>query len=195
MAAELTFDAASHVYSMDGKVVPSVNQVLREMGFQEGYDKVPEYYRDRGTYVHDATCMADQGTLNFEAVPPTMRPFIRAWESWKESRDEYLPLDIEFRVCNEEFDYAGTIDRVALVNGELEVIDIKTSSSASYWHHLQIAGYEACLTEVNQGRVVYIGKDGNWKDRMMLRQAPGRWQSIIQAYNTRENRAGARSWK
>ena len=194
----LTFDEPTHVYRWDGEVVPSVNQILSDMGFQQGYENIPAYYGRRGTLVHEASVMLDQGTLDMDSLDPRLAPFLLAYQRFCTERD-YQPYAWEERFYQSSYEYAGTVDRYAFVDGDPTVIDLKTSSRSHYWHHMQVGAYSMDPAWFEDGEIpynaalLYLGKDGTYRYQVMKIGARDRWAAVITAYNLKHNRAGARS--
>lgn len=109
----LTFDEARHTYHLAGRRLPNVTSVtdslLRE------YLSVPadvmERARDRGTAVHLATQLHDEGDLDEDGLPPEIAPYLDAWKRLREETG-FEPTAIEERVYSATYSYAGTLDRV-----------------------------------------------------------------------------------
>lgn len=83
------------------------------------------------------------------------------WE--KENNVEWL--ESERKIYSKKYDYAGTLDAEAKVNGELAIIDFKTSNGIYDDYFLQVAAYiQARKEETGQdykgAYIVRIGKDG-----------------------------------
>lgn len=71
---------------------------------------------------------------------------IESFLAWEEAHSvDYVGS--ERRVCSREHLYAGTLDILARVNGELAIVDIKTSKSVYPEYHLQTAAYQAAYEE------------------------------------------------
>lgn len=70
-----------------------------------------------------------------------------AWEEWRASV-ELEPLWIEQKVFSRAHLYAGTLDLIARVNGELTVVDFKTSKAVYPEAFLQIAAYAKAIGEM-----------------------------------------------
>jgi hypothetical protein len=74
-----------------------------------------------------------------------------AWDDWRKSVD-FQPLLMEQTVWSEKYEYAGTLDLVALVGGKRTLVDYKTSKAlypetnflqvAAYWKALEEMGHE-----------------------------------------------------
>lgn len=113
----------------------------------------------RGTKVHNAIQMyvagqeipmdlalpnPDTGVL--EELTVDEYDAIRSFHDWVL---EYKPKFIasEQVVLNEEIGYAGTLDLVVEIEGQLFVVDIKTSKAVYLEHELQISSYKHALKD------------------------------------------------
>lgn len=141
--AVLTFDPVQHTYCIDGRPVPSVTQVLKDVGLIDT-SWFTEEARLRGTYVHLATQYLDEGDLADESVNPLYRGYVQAYQRFL---DTALPAwdRIEHRVCDPVLGYAGTFDRVGVLQGRRWLVDIKTGEFSTAG--LQTAAYRRCLPE------------------------------------------------
>lgn len=133
--SELFFDPQTHSYTYQGKRIPSVSQVLLDMGFidtqwftQEG--------RERGTLVHRAIAIHSQGAHCMKN--PLLDMYIEAFKNFQ--RDcEWEPEIIETPMAC--IHYAGTPDQIGKFQGKPAVLDLKTGS-ISPATGLQLAAYE-----------------------------------------------------
>jgi len=122
----LEFNKERHEYKLDGVILPSVTQVIKSAGLVDDtfFD---EYSCRRGTAVHLATALYDEGTLDESTVADEIKGYLAGWVKFlKESKFEIR--DIEFRQSSKTYQYAGTIDRVGLLNGLASILDIKTGA-------------------------------------------------------------------
>jgi len=82
--------------------------------------------------------------------------YLRWCGFWKDlteqSTVEYKPEDIELICHSKKHKYAGTIDLVARVNGELCIYDWKTGNSVHNEHFLQISAYMNAIEEMFEER-------------------------------------------
>lgn len=147
-------------YEIDGQILPSVTDILRSAGIiplDVGNDEAMA----RGTFVHEATAIMDKG-LELEEVPEEYEPFIRAYMKFMSSSGAE-PVLIEQPVYNALYRYAGTLDRLYLINGERWVADIKTGSVPD-WAPIQLAAYASCLEPPTWKRVaINLREDGSYK--------------------------------
>ena len=114
-----------HLYLYQGIIVPSVTTILGKTIFQGKYDGIPSYILKNkaqfGTNVHRAIETGDSSDLNqVEMIS------YQQWEKLKE-RHEIAPHEQETLIHYDDL-YCGTLDMIAIVNGELVINDIKTTA-------------------------------------------------------------------
>jgi len=112
-----------------------------------------------GTIVHDWAELHIQHGLGLGPEPAMPRneeavSGINAFLKWEE---DHKPVYVaaEQLVYSIEHDYVGTYDILAYVDGDLAVVDLKTSKSVRQEYHLQLAGY---MHAVNEERLM-LGQD------------------------------------
>lgn len=156
---ECTFDRASHVYTIDGIVVPSVTQVLNEERFID-FSMVPnetlEQAQARGTYVHAVLHYLLENDFDLDDIDPRFRGYVDsaleflAGARLKPLLDEQtgLAIAVEFRFWDARRMFAGTVDYVAwgydevLEDEVLGIYDWKTGEPTDVAAALQTAAYE-----------------------------------------------------
>lgn len=137
----LTFDAEKHEYRMEGKVVPSVTQLLAPL---YSWDNInPEVLRAKaelGTAVHYACELDNKGVLDESTVHEKVEPYLAAWRLFKrEMRPEILMN--EQRLGHPVRGYAGTLDLKLRMTGSLWLIDLKSSVALYPQVGVQLAAY------------------------------------------------------
>ena len=147
--SRLKFDEAKHEYWRDGRQLLSVTQVLQATGMVDTR-WFNERAATRGTFVHEATALLDQGTLDMESLDPVIAPYVRGYERFL---NDCQPVwsRIEWLCCDDVSDLAGTVDRIGtiVVKGvpQTVIVDLKTGrGGAAPWHPLQLAGYKHLVT-------------------------------------------------
>lgn len=153
----LEFDPSAHIYTVAGIEVVSVTKVLSRLGLSPTYPDTPEAEarRSYGTSVHMWTQYVDQMDESGKATEqmfPCEEIFGcgRAWHQFKTDYKVQI-LHTELPVYCHSREYAGTIDRVALIDGKLTIIDIKTGNPGRV-AGLQLAGYANAYYE-DQGEM------------------------------------------
>lgn len=129
------------------------NEYLKKLGFNA--DDELRKAGEQGTKIHDAIdrylhgeellWVSETGNANYTV------------EEWKminrfvEFENTYKPetLAQELSLLDEDLGYGGTIDRVCLINGEVWLIDYKSSNYIHKGHELQLASYIALWNRFN----------------------------------------------
>jgi len=155
MRYNIVFNEEDHSYLVDGRPVPSVTQVLREMGlYGDRFDYLDESYRLFGTAVHKACALYldglrrgidpdGWGRLDQEATDPRVLEYVDQFRQAVHALN-FQPQLIETPVCYAGV-VAGTLDAWGdSIYGEI-LIDIKASMAKMPAYSLQTAAYELCL--------------------------------------------------
>lgn len=89
--------------------------------------------------IHGGSAVAD--------YPYEVKTPMENFHKWVESREvEWIAS--EKKVYSKFWNYAGTIDALARINGELYVIDFKTSAKIYKEYYLQVYGYAQAIHEM-----------------------------------------------
>lgn len=168
----ITFDSNTHTYTLNGEVVPSVTQMLDVLTYTD-YGKIDksvlEYASRRGTDVHEATMEYD--LTDSTEVDAEIEPYVRAYAQFVA---DYKPnyFGIEEVVANEQYHYAGTVDRFGIMDGVQFVLDIKTVASPNRMTYIKTA-LQTYLYEIAIGGdfgfvgsklyVLFLRKDGTYR--------------------------------
>lgn len=141
-AADLTFDEEHHTYWLGPIRVPNVTEIISPL---VDLSKAPafmvEYKKMLGTAVHKACELYDMGVLDETQLDERIIPYL---EGWKQFHFDYKPefIAIEERVLSLDPLYAGTLDRVAVIDDTLTTIDIKTSARLYPSVAIQLTAYQ-----------------------------------------------------
>ena len=163
--AQLLFFDEGHKYTIDGEELPSVSELTRFIS-REIYGDVGQFNldraADRGTAVHKATELLDKyGTAE---IDEDIAPYLQAYIAFrKEHMCEWQK--IEYATHHPNNLYAGTLDRVGTVDGNLVVLDIKTSSTIQKpLYTAQLNLYRKMLPDpIEQLVILHLKKDGTYK--------------------------------
>lgn len=144
----LQFDPATHRYTHAGRELVSVTTVLKLAGLVHT-DWYTDTGRMRGTLVHQALEFDDLGELDGATLDALLVPYVQAWRRFRaESGFLVVEVDgvpgVEVRLAHASRGFAGTLDRVGVLNGRLTIVDIK-SGAPQPWIALQLAGYAELL--------------------------------------------------
>jgi hypothetical protein len=169
---KIEFDEASHIYRVDGKVYPSVTQILSSAGLPD-LSMVPadilEWKSDLGTKVHRAMEFEDDGDLDEENLAPEIRPYLDAYRKFKQESG-FEPLAAEELIWHPVYKYPGRPDRIGPLNGKTVLIDYKTGmidlkcvgpQTAAYtesWNHTHDK-----KDHISKRFALKLNKDGTYK--------------------------------
>jgi hypothetical protein len=164
---DLDFIEDLHIYRLGEESLPSPTLVLQHAGFYStGF--FTEEGRKRGSYVHKACEMYDNGELNLASSELKHIGYINAWIKFRQEYG-FEPLSVEERMFHPTYRYGFTTDRVGMMRGHedsLSLLDIKTGAPdpATIF---QMASYKEGLRandiECEHTFVVYLQADGKYK--------------------------------
>lgn len=165
----LTFNDARHVYTLDKRIVPNVTSIIEpHLPFYGMPADRRQAALERGSIVHALTEAHDSGHYDAE-LDALARG--EGWFPWLESWVKFLRLrkpdifETERRVYNTAYNYAGTVDRLAYIDGEPTLIEIKTGTTIPEYAW-QTAAYQQAVNEtsnvtVTRRLVVCLQPDGS----------------------------------
>ena len=162
------FDEASHTYTVNGKVLPSVSEIVgRIMPGQ--YDSIPEYIlniaAEFGTEVHSMIEVYNEFDMYLPAEDERKNHCL---DEWIKLKDGIKIKSSEMRVHYKDI-YAGTFDALAEIDGKLVLMDYKTTSKVHTEHlTLQLNLYRLAYENLTGSRVdrligVWLPKNGKGK--------------------------------
>ncbi|MCI4625031.1 MAG: hypothetical protein L3V56_03625 [Candidatus Magnetoovum sp. WYHC-5] len=161
----LQYDDFTHTYTVDGTVVPSVTQILKEFGFYKGEQYFTTSSSGRGKYIHEACQMYDEGVLDLDSAALEHKGYIQGWVNFLQETKLHV-IDIERPIYHELYRFAGTVDRFGILYGKKVILDIKTGVPQPS-DRLQTAGYQWLyngLCELIDGRYcLYLKQNGTYK--------------------------------
>ena len=166
----MQFDPELHAYSVNGTVLPSVTQILEDVGIID-YSQIPSETQEealaRGRRVHIATQYDDEGELDDSTVAESDLPYLEAWRKFR-AESGFTPSLIEYRSYNSTHGFAGTLDRTGWYGsngrGADVLLDVK-SGSAENWVRLQLSAYCSFFPSPRSFRrvCVELRKDGSYR--------------------------------
>lgn len=180
---QIDFDEETHVYTVNGKKVPSVSEILAPLSAERYAEINPATLRQaalKGTAVHEATEIIDYGgepeiepeTMGYiNAYVDFLRDYFPTWEMIERIVPAYRFLP-EGYPDEDNVMFCGTVDRYGTIDKKKCVVDIKTYASMTTDSLIsascQTAMYRAALWEQEQEAdikryVLHLKKDGNYR--------------------------------
>jgi len=164
---ELEFSPDGHVYRLNGMVIPSVSKVMEPVSMSE-YGVIDPMVlsraADRGTAVHKA--IENYNKYGIMDIDPMLSGYTDAYISWSEKTCPDIIAN-EMKFYHKLMRYAGTADLIARINGEMWLIDFKTSYKAvDKNYRVQLEAYRQGLSthslEIDRKAVLHLAKDGSY---------------------------------
>jgi len=144
--SDVRYFDATHTYTVGDRAIAHVTGVLKAAGVINDY-WFTEIGRQRGSAVHMAAALLDQGRLDGSSVDPRIRGYL---EGYLDFKARYRPdwTHVEEIVYSPTYNYAGRVDRAGYLNGtdRLWVVDLKTGAPQR-WVRLQLVAYAQALRE------------------------------------------------
>lgn len=167
---EIKFSESDHVYTVDGKVTPSVTQALNEWvkvtinGERWHINRfsgaaIPSRKMEEGAAkgqdIHAGANLILQGGIDWDSLAEEYVGPLKQFEQWlKDFGIE--PLYSELMVYNSKMGYAGTIDLVAPIDKALGLIDFKTGDCGTVGP--QLSAYEKAYCDQEK----YVGRTARY---------------------------------
>lgn len=150
--------------------LPRVTEILK---YFTSYDKVPPKILEkacvRGTIVHGICAGLAKGAwIPDSMIDECYHGYIKSFRLWAEAQVEAFVI-VEKRFAHDELGYTGQVDFVVKgKDGELYLVDLKTSSKEQKTYPLQMGAYDLLLKRnnilVKGAMLVYINRDGEFPD-------------------------------
>lgn len=183
--AATEFDEATHTYRIDGRAVPSVTQVLRDL---LPAWRASEWHLQRGRAVHACCAMIARGR-EFRH-DPQIDGQVKAARLWF-AHTKPIVRAVECRGAATRYQFAGTADMVAEIQGKLAIVDWKATLTPAVPY--QLGAYALLYREVmgsvapRYGYGVELHEDGTYRmsERYDLRVYGQRFLALLTAFNVR----------
>lgn len=167
--AAATFQAEGHIYTLDGRIVPSVTQVLTLAGLDD-VSRIPRHHLAHaaaiGTAVHQACEFLDEADLDLDSLDPEIVGYVLGYQKFKQEQ-EFVPAEIERRGISKapdsELHFGFCLDRIGIWKDAEVLIDIKTASRKQSWWGIQTAAYAQAVHFDGLRMSVHVSKDGDYK--------------------------------
>lgn len=149
---KLEFDKASHVYTVGGRVLPSVTQVLAPL---EDFERIPysvlEAARIRGQHVHEAFALLVRDSLDWESLDLDLVPYLLGAKRFLAESGVTI-IASELALADSTIGFAGTLDLACEFKGRECIIDVKATATIPRSVGPQTAAYERLYTANFGGR-------------------------------------------
>ena len=163
---EITFDEENHVYKHKNKIVPSVTQILNRVAVSDGESEhIPiggNIFQNNDTAKRFGIAFHKYAELYLKGkeveASEEMKPWIKQFHNFLlasglETKDNDNK-NVERVLYSSRYNYAGTADWIAIDrNGQVCVVDWKTSTAESSYWDLQLAAYANLVQEQETDKI------------------------------------------
>lgn len=118
---------------------------------KEESDRIGNEAAEKGTRVHRRLEQMLSKKV-FKTVPKDLKPYIEAFNNWYEQCQPEL-IESEKYLYSDKYGYAGTADLICWIDGELWLIDFKTSKAIYDEYGLQVRAYGYAFQEMTGVKV------------------------------------------
>ena len=160
--SDIQLNEATHIYTLDKVVIPSVSQVLKIAGLKDISKFCAPEDLIRGTYVHKAISLYETGNLDESTVDPLIKPYFDAYLKFRKETD-YKPMASEQKVYSTRYRYAGRLDSERMFKEKFMIVDYTTGSEFHPADAIQVEAYKEARNETIQDRKLKA------KDRLIVR--------------------------
>ena len=168
--SRLTFTEDDHCYTLDKgteneTVLASATQMISGLRLTDTSFFRPHHLQ-AGTDRHVATELWDRGILDEGSLDENTGPALEAWKKFLD-HSGFEVEEIEIRCFSEKHLYAGTIDRIGVLDGKRTILDIKGSAEMPTYA-LQLFLYKIAWQEITGDKIedlvsVHLLKSGKYK--------------------------------
>jgi hypothetical protein len=132
-----------HEYHLKGERLWSPSGVFVEVRYVD-LSRYKEEDRYRGSWVHRATHLYDEGDLDWKAIPPEYLGFVEGYCEFKELY-KFKPRLIETPIYHPKLLYGVTPDREGLIlQGDPSIVELKTGTML-WWTAYQTAAQDLAI--------------------------------------------------
>ena len=184
----LIFDEKEHIYTEDGKRLPSVTDIVNDECGNPGY--ATEWHLNRGTQVHRCMALYLAERLDLESVDPRIRA--RVDQGIKAVKDLQIhPRAIEHRMSHKTLGFAGTPDLLAEMQGKPRDCGVDWKSSHARETEIQVGGYTALYEDQGYNLRAYfeiVLEDDTYRVyEYQPRRSRGLFLAALSLYKWRKN--------
>lgn len=185
---DLAFDSLTHTYTLDGRTVPGITEILRTVGVISPF--LNKEAMQRGSYIHEAIELHLDGKLHPESAEK-YRGWLNAVDTCLADND-WTVIETELPVADLKWRYATKIDALVepSTRGRVKILNWKSGNSLP-WYGLQstaeMMAVFCFLCEVGfsvsyDHYTVYISEDGTY-DMGPPSQIDPCWENVMGVYD------------
>jgi len=138
--ADLIFDEATHTYTYQGREIPSVTRIIREVGMSSfGNPTGTTRPMQIGKWIHEMLRLDLSNKLDESTLSPIMKMILNDVRAWAK-RIDLKSLVLETPLVHSLYRFSGTPDLIGLAEEKLTIFDWKWGEPRPS-DLVQLAGY------------------------------------------------------
>ena len=140
--------------------------------------KKPDSYKDEGALVGTVVHGLIEDFLKGKEIPKQSdKAVVNCWNLFLDwwNKGEYTVVELEKKIYSKKYDYVGTLDLVVKdKNGNLVLIDIKTSNFITFDYFLQLNAYKYAYEEETGSKISksFIVKLSKKEKEIQIKEIP-----------------------
>ena len=181
----LQFDAATHTYTLAGRKLPSVSEIIAPL---QDFSMVPADVLaaacEFGKNVHAACDLYNRDQLDWDSLDPALAPYVRAWVKFLEQTGAVV-IASECRVYDDQLGYAGTPDIILAWGARTVVPDLKATAVVPRTVGIHTSAYAKAYARMHECRepqryCIHLQED---RFRSHKRDDPSDWSMFLSCLN------------
>lgn len=145
----LVYDDDAHTYTLDGRVIPSVTQILKQV---VDFSMVPPDILERkcaiGSALHMAIALDHADDLDYDSLDASVLPYFEAWRKFVADMGTALVIHAaEVPMASKKWNYGCTPDLWGRIGHDLVCIELKSTAAIHPAVGLQTAAQVEALIE------------------------------------------------
>lgn len=153
--SQVKFNAAQHSYSLDGKPIPGVTSVLKDVGITPDFGMVdPDVLARAAALGRACDSMIEMdvlGILDVTSLDEELKGYYDAWKDFL-ACSGFVPTSVQELVYSPRFGYAGQLDMTGLCSSDDWLIDTKRVATVPFSARFQTVAYSQAWCEAHPGR-------------------------------------------
>ena len=162
--SDLDFQERTHTYKLNGLVIPSVTTIMKPLSdnkYSTVRADVLDNAANKGSIVHNA--IENYLKFGIEDISEEYKPYFLAFLEFLSDKQPTI-LATETKVYHKFLRYAGTVDLVCIIDGEVYLIDYKTTAVLT---KVQLEAYAKAIDshgfKVDKKAILHLKKDGTYR--------------------------------
>jgi hypothetical protein len=186
-------DVETHTYFIDGKKFEDAypSRVLKDLQLCRNYGWIDPYYAERGRCVHIGCDILNKGKeVDPASLEQDVASFVAAYKNFLKTSG-FKPIASELSLYSTLHNFACTLDVVGELEGEMTLIDLKTSKSLDPAVEIQLGAQYIAWEEnhvkqpIARRMALSLRQDGTYALKDCSHVSPYLWLDALKLWRWR----------